>query len=81
MHQDATNDIRSDIVAGVSQVALVVDGRAADVPADLAVLLGNKGDGKAGVQRVMKLERSHGGSRAESVEAENGSRRGEYRAS
>ena len=49
VHQNAAYHVRSHIVARVAQVALVVNCRAADVPADLAVFLWDKGNRCAGV--------------------------------
>lgn len=59
VHQDAADDVRGDIVAGVAEMAEVVGGRPASIPRDPALLAGDKGDGRAGLQRVVDADGRH----------------------
>lgn len=68
MDQDAPNNICRHIVARVSQMALVVHSRTAGVPGHLSFLDWNKRHRRAGLQRVMKLERLHGRERVSSID-------------
>jgi hypothetical protein len=63
VRENAANDVCRDIVAGVAEVALVVDGRAAGVPGDLAGLNWHEGNGIPRLQGAVDLERLHGGDR------------------
>ena len=53
VHHDAADDVGGHIVPRVAQVALVVDGRAAGVPAHLAGLRRVEADGGAGLEGVV----------------------------
>lgn len=56
VHQNTADNIGGDVVAGVTQMAFIVDCRTADVPADLAIFFGHKRHGCTGLQRVVKLD-------------------------
>lgn len=58
--EDAPNDVGRYVVARMSQMALVVDGRSADIPRHLAGLNRLEGHRRAGLQRAVNLERLHG---------------------
>lgn len=64
VHENAPDDIGRDIVARMAQVALVVHGRTAGVPGDLAGLNWLEGHRRSRLEGAVNLERLHGGGEA-----------------
>ena len=58
--QDAPDDVGRNIIASMTQMGLIVDGRAASIPGDLALLNRYKRDGPSRLQRVVDFDRVHG---------------------
>ncbi|KAI6751862.1 hypothetical protein HG531_006558 [Fusarium graminearum] len=55
VHQDTTDNVCRDIVASMTQVTLVVYGRTAGIPRDLALLDRDKWHWGAGLERIVEL--------------------------
>lgn len=63
VHHNATNNIGGDVVARMSQVTDVVDGRPTGIPRDFPWLARNKRHRPAGLERIVNLDGGHYGRR------------------